>query len=34
VSASSEAANGTWNLRVQDVYAIDSGYLDTWSLTV
>lgn len=31
---SSESANGTWSLRVQDVYAEDSGYLDTWTLTV
>jgi hypothetical protein len=31
---SSETANGTWTLRVQDVFAQDSGYLDTWTLTV
>jgi len=31
---SSETANGTWTLRVQDVFAHDSGYLDTWTLTV
>ncbi|MFC0507293.1 S8 family peptidase [Micromonospora costi] len=31
---SSEAANGTWQLRVRDVYAGDSGYLNTWSLTL
>lgn len=33
-NASSEAANGTWTLRVQDVAAIDVGRIDTWSLTV
>ena len=33
-NASSEAANGTWALRVQDVAAIDVGHIDTWSLTV
>ncbi|MFG3422119.1 S8 family serine peptidase [Micromonospora sp. NPDC048063] len=31
---SSEAANGTWQLRVRDVYAGDSGYLNTWTLTL
>jgi subtilisin family serine protease len=31
---SSEAANGAWNLRVQDRYAVDTGYLDSWTLTV
>ena len=31
---SSEAANGTWRLRVQDVYSWDTGYIDTWTLTV
>jgi subtilisin-like proprotein convertase family protein len=31
---SSEAAAGTWNLRVQDVYEQDAGYLNTWTLTV
>jgi hypothetical protein len=31
---SSETANGTWTLRVQDVYAEDSGYVDSWTLTV
>ena len=31
---SSEAANGTWRLRVQDVYSQDTGYIDSWSLTV
>ncbi len=29
---SSEAADGTWRLRVQDIYAADTGYLSKWSL--
>ncbi|MFI9816322.1 trypsin-like serine protease [Saccharothrix variisporea] len=32
VDASTETANGTWNLRVQDVAAQDVGYIDAWSL--
>ncbi|GGS29513.1 trypsin-like serine protease [Actinokineospora fastidiosa] len=32
VNASSEAADGTWNLRVQDTYQNDIGYIDSWSL--
>ncbi|MCW6007077.1 S8 family serine peptidase [Micromonospora sp. CPCC 205371] len=31
---SSEVANGTWRLRVQDVYSIDTGYINTWTLTL
>ncbi|MEV4628533.1 M4 family metallopeptidase [Micromonospora sp. NPDC049523] len=31
---SSEAANGTWRLRVQDVASIDTGYINTWTLTL
>lgn len=34
VNASSETANGTWNLRVRDVYRADTGTLDSWSLSV
>ena len=34
VNLSSEAANGTWRLRVQDVYRQDTGHLDSWTLTV
>jgi subtilisin family serine protease len=30
----SEQANGTWSLRVQDVYRTDTGYISTWTLTV
>ncbi|MDG9704757.1 M4 family metallopeptidase [Streptomyces sp. DH37] len=33
VDASSEAASGTWKLRVQDVYRSDSGYINAWKLT-
>ncbi|WP_371575796.1 S8 family serine peptidase [Streptomyces sp. NBC_01314] len=33
VNASSEVANGTWKLRVQDVAAADTGRLNSWNLT-
>ncbi|MBQ0984579.1 M4 family metallopeptidase [Streptomyces sp. F63] len=33
VNASSESANGTWKLSVQDVYSQDTGYINSWSLT-
>ncbi|MFC9244261.1 M28 family metallopeptidase [Streptomyces sp. NPDC057136] len=33
VNASAEVANGTWKLRVQDVAAQDTGYVDSWKLT-
>ncbi|TKT02856.1 M4 family metallopeptidase [Streptomyces lasalocidi] len=33
VDASSEVANGTWALRVQDQAAQDTGYINAWSLT-
>lgn len=33
VNASSEAANGTWKLRVYDRYNGDTGFIDSWSLT-
>ncbi|MFE2261119.1 S8 family peptidase [Streptomyces griseosporeus] len=33
VDASSEAANGTWKLRVQDVASYDTGTLNSWALT-
>ncbi len=32
VNASSEVANGTWKLRVQDVAAADTGYVNSWNL--
>lgn len=34
VNLSSEAANGTWRLRVQDAAAADTGVINTWTLTV
>ncbi|GGW67551.1 peptidase M4 [Streptomyces caelestis] len=33
VNASSEAANGVWQLRVQDNAARDTGYISSWKLT-
>ncbi|RSS84244.1 M4 family metallopeptidase [Streptomyces sp. WAC06614] len=33
VNASSEVANGVWKLRVKDVYAADTGYINSWKLT-
>ncbi|CAL9588073.1 Transglutaminase-activating metalloprotease [Streptomyces sp. enrichment culture] len=33
VNASSEAANGTWKLRVQDRARYDTGYISGWKLT-
>lgn len=33
VNASSELANGTWRLRVQDAATYDTGYIDSWALT-
>jgi hypothetical protein len=33
VNASSVAANGTWKLKVQDVYSGDTGSINGWSLT-
>ncbi len=33
VDASSETANGTWRLRVQDVAARDTGYVNSFKLT-
>ncbi|MGC5018759.1 S8 family peptidase [Micromonospora sp. DT47] len=34
VNLSSEAANGTWRLQVRDVYFGDTGYINTWTLTL
>jgi subtilisin family serine protease len=31
---STEARNGIWKLRVQDVFAGDTGTIDTWTLTI
>ncbi|MGQ0840669.1 proprotein convertase P-domain-containing protein [Actinokineospora sp.] len=33
VNASTEVANGTWKLRVQDVYSVDTGFIDSFKLT-
>ncbi|MFH8488746.1 M4 family metallopeptidase [Streptomyces longisporoflavus] len=33
VNASSEVANGTWKLKVQDVAAQDTGRINSWKLT-
>ncbi|HEY0638933.1 MAG TPA: M14 family zinc carboxypeptidase [Pseudonocardiaceae bacterium] len=33
VNASAEVANGTWRLRVRDVYTTDTGFIDKFSLT-
>ncbi|MFE9256353.1 M28 family metallopeptidase [Streptomyces sp. NPDC006879] len=33
VNASSEVANGTWKLRVQDVASWDTGYINSWKIT-
>jgi len=34
VNLGGEAANGTWSLRVQDVARLDTGYINTWTLTL
>ena len=34
VNLSSENADGTWTLRVQDVYSWDAGTIDSWSLSL
>jgi subtilisin family serine protease len=31
---SAKAANGTWRLRVRDVFAVDTGFIDSWTLTL
>ncbi|MFE1249610.1 S8 family serine peptidase [Streptomyces sp. NPDC058741] len=33
VNASSETANGTWKLRVQDTASLDTGRINSWKLT-
>ncbi len=33
VDASSEVANGTWQLRVRDLVSADTGYIDSWKVT-
>ncbi len=34
VNVSSEVANGTWRLRVQDAASIDTGYINSWTLNL
>jgi subtilisin family serine protease len=34
VNLSGEVANGTWKLRVQDAASLDSGYLNSWTLSL
>ena len=34
VNLSSEARNGAWKLRVRDAAAADTGYLNSWTLTL
>ncbi|WFE50949.1 S8 family serine peptidase [Micromonospora sp. WMMD1155] len=34
VNVSGEAADGTWRLQARDVYSVDTGYINTWTLTV
>lgn len=34
VGLASEAADGTWRLQVQDVFGADTGYINSWTLTV
>jgi Zn-dependent metalloprotease len=31
---SGEAADGAWKLQVRDVYRVDTGYINTWTLTL
>ncbi|MEU7901370.1 M4 family metallopeptidase [Actinoplanes sp. NPDC049118] len=33
-NVSSEAGDGAWKLQVRDVYSIDTGYINTWTLTL
>lgn len=34
VNLSGEVANGSWNLRVQDTAAQDTGFINSWKLTL
>ncbi|GIF53599.1 hypothetical protein Afe04nite_81380 [Asanoa ferruginea] len=34
VNVSGESANGNWKLRAQDLFAQDTGYINTWTLTL
>lgn len=33
INAGSTAANGTWQLCVRDMADLDTGYIDSWSIT-
>ncbi|GAB2511134.1 S8 family serine peptidase [Lysobacter humi (ex Lee et al. 2017)] len=33
VNLSAELKNGTWRLRVRDIYSGDTGYINSWSIT-
>ncbi|MEH0939142.1 S8 family peptidase [Micromonospora psammae] len=33
-NVSGEAADGTWRLQVRDIYSADTGYINTWTLTL
>ena len=33
VNLSTELRNGTWKLRVRDIYSGDTGYINSWSVT-
>jgi len=34
VNLSSEAANGTWRLRVRDLFPAGTGFVNSWTLTL
>jgi len=34
VNLSTEAGNGAWRLQARDVYSADTGYINTWTLTL
>ncbi|HEU5475395.1 MAG TPA: M14 family metallopeptidase [Actinophytocola sp.] len=34
VNLATEAANGTWNLRVRDAARLDTGFINSWKLTL
>ena len=34
VNLAGESANGNWQLRVRDIYSTDTGYINTWTLTL
>jgi len=34
VNLSSETANGTWNLRVRDAATQDTGYVNSWKISL